>query len=239
MRDVYWILTCEHASRRIPRKFLDRFQDRKILETHFGYDIGAYYIGKRFQKRLDAPYFFGTSSRLLVELNRSLDASDLFSKYMQNSSESMKQEIVNEFYIPFRKKVYEAIVQQLKSPRSIVVHISIHTFTKVYEGASRLTEIGVLFDPRRKYEALLSQNIIEALNREIECSCQVRANEPYLGISDGHVTHLRKEFPENRYVGIELEFVNCLYTDRSKRRILYNQWIPTITDCLKNYCFQR
>ena len=38
-----------------------------------------------------------------------------------------------------------------------------------------------------------------------QCDFRIRKNYPYKGISAGLTTHLRKQFAENHYLGMEIE----------------------------------
>lgn len=64
-------------------------------------------------------------------------------------------------------------------------------------------DVGLLYDPGRTGE----RDLCLAWKREIEAArpdLRVRRNAPYRGVSDGHVTALRKRFPQG-YLGLELE----------------------------------
>ena len=64
------LITCEHGGNRIPREFAGLFPKSRA-ESHFGWDIGALELARRFATRLRAPLIACTISRLLVDQNRS------------------------------------------------------------------------------------------------------------------------------------------------------------------------
>ena len=78
---VNWplVVTCEHAAAVVPSLYKKFFHKHKVLlQTHRGYDIGALAVAKKLANKLSAPLFFHTTTRLLVDVNRSLFSSSLF-----------------------------------------------------------------------------------------------------------------------------------------------------------------
>lgn len=202
------VYTCEHFGCRIPDEFQDTFKELKpILESHLGWDPGADIIFNEFVKNPNSFNLFVDTSRLLVELNRSLDNPDLFSEYTNKFSTEIKNQILREYYFPFRKAVFNRIEELVKQD-FVVLHLSIHTFTPILEGVKREADVGILFDPGRKFELMFA----DIWRKELTVNSEliVKHNYPYLGISDGHTTDLRKKFPIRNYIGIELE-VNQKY----------------------------
>jgi len=85
-----------------------------------------------------------------------------------------------------------------------VIHIASHSFTPELDGVVRRADVGLLYDPGRRAEVHLStrwQASLAALHPEL----RVRRNYPYAGKGDGLTSHLRKQFGDSEYVGIELE----------------------------------
>src|SRR4029453_10051213 len=75
------IVTCEHGGNRIPRRWANLFRGRGTwLRSHRGYDLGAAPVAKHVAETLRAPLFIATTSRLLVDMNRSDHHPRLFSK---------------------------------------------------------------------------------------------------------------------------------------------------------------
>jgi len=85
-----------------------------------------------------------------------------------------------------------------------VIHLSSHSFTPVLDGKVRNADVGLLYDPARSGEVELCrrwQTRLKAWAPE----WKVRRNYPYTGRSDGFTAYLRRRFPADVYVGIELE----------------------------------
>lgn len=196
------VLTCEHAGNRVPEEYKKLFdQNPFVLETHRGYDPGAFDLFNHL-KKLSAYSRYTTVSRLLIEANRSLHHPQLFSLYSQNLPSEEKQEIIGKYYRPYRREVEQSI-SALISAGEEVLHLSIHSFTPNLDGKIRDADIGLLYDPSRRKE----KNWVKTIKKELtkrDSTLKIRANYPYRGTSDGFTTSLRKTFPVN-YIGIEIE----------------------------------
>ncbi|HWL10457.1 MAG TPA: N-formylglutamate amidohydrolase [Planctomicrobium sp.] len=203
IRSPEMIFTCEHGGNLIPAMYRHCFTDaEEVLQSHRGYDPGALELARKFRAALKAPLFSETRSRLLIELNRSLNHPRLFSQYSRTLSAEVQQQLIEQIYQPYRQQVTDAISEQAKQKR--VVHVSVHSFTPVLDGKVRRTEIGLLFDPKRSFESRFCELWKKRL-RQAAPALAVHFNLPYRGTSDGFTTSLRQLFPDNRYAGIELE----------------------------------
>ncbi len=209
MVNLQFIITCEHGGNEIPEQydaFFASFKD--VLNSHRGFDPGALELAKIFAKQLACPLYFSTTSRLLVELNRSIGHKALFSEITKQLPPEEKKRILDEYYFPYRRPIQQEIEQAISDGKR-VVHISVHSFTPIMGGEERLADIGLLYDPSRSFEkefCLKWRRNIQKLNPELS----VRMNYPYTGKADGFTTYLRKLFNESCYAGIELE-VNQKY----------------------------
>jgi predicted N-formylglutamate amidohydrolase len=197
-------ITCEHGGNRIPAGYRDYFSGREaMLRTHRGVDIGALRLARDLAKELDAPLLASTVSRLLVDLNRSVDHPGLFSEMTASLSPDVRQDILARYYHPFRSQAEAHIAQEIHRGRR-VVHLSCHSFTPVLDGEVRNADIGLLHDPARHGEAAFCERWQATLKTHAP-SLHSRMNYPYLGIDDGFTTCLRRRFSAESYIGIELE----------------------------------
>lgn len=198
------LITCEHGGNRIPPRYRSLFAGfEALLHTHRGYDPGALAVARDLARTFAAPLFVSTTSRLLIDLNRSLGHPKLYSEATLAAPAAVRREILERHYLPYRDAV-EAHVAAAVARGSRVVHLSSHSFTPVLDGAVRNADIGLLYDPARAGEAELCrrwQALLEARGPELT----VRRNYPYTGRSDGFTAYLRRRFPADVYVGIELE----------------------------------
>lgn len=202
MSHSHLYLTCEHAGNRVPRGFAPLFSHwSHLLNSHRGWDPGAAELAACLAKSQGCPAESSGVTRLLVDLNRSIGSRTLFSEVTRGLGRVEKEHILREYYFPFRNRVSEDVASLLKS--GSVTHISIHSFVPVLQGRRRETDVGILFDPGRKEEQEFARWWKDAIERVLP-ELRVRFNYPYRGTADGHVTALRRRYPEN-YRGVELE----------------------------------
>lgn len=198
------MISCEHGGNRVPAEYRAAFVGAKrALASHRGYDPGALELAREFARELRAPLFASTTSRLLVELNRSLHHRQLFSPYAQQLARETRDELVQRYYLPYRHAIERHIARAVRRGRR-VIHLSCHSFTPRLGGVVRSADIGLLFDPRRQGEALLCGQW-QAELRSRDPRLRVRRNYPYRGWADGFTTSLRQRFADSTYLGIELE----------------------------------
>ena len=199
------IFSCEHGGNLIPQDYQDLFRGHEeLLKSHLGYDPGALELAKELAAYFSAPLFHSTTSRLLVELNRSLTNKSLFSEITDKGlSQKQKEAVIYNHYLPYREKIEQYIKEKITSQP--ILHLSIHTFTPVLNQKERKADIGLLYDPQHQPETAFCQTWFQKMQKESKDAVQVRKNYPYKGISDGLTTHLRSLYNEKDYVGIELE----------------------------------
>ena len=95
------MVTCEHGGNRIPAPYRRLFQgQRALLDSHRGYDAGALVMATALSENLRAPLVASTTSRLLIDLNRSLGHRDLFSAVTRRAPAKTRTEIVEQHYRP-------------------------------------------------------------------------------------------------------------------------------------------
>jgi len=213
-KQAHPIITCEHASNKLPEEWHHLFEGfGDVLETHRGWDPGAIQLAKTIADRLGVKLFVHPWSRLLVEPNRSLHHRQLFSEYTEHLSDDERNKLINTCWSPHRDHIKQEIRSAASSGKQ-VIHIGVHTFTPVWKQKERDLDIGLLYDPKRKEE----KQFCVKWKKELEASrpeFKIRMNRPYLGKDDGLTTGLRREFSEEEYLGIEIE-VNQKYWFRSK-----------------------
>ncbi len=225
------ILTCEHAGNEIPFEFRHLFPEgREVLNSHRGYDPGAFDLFTHLKKLTHFSHF-QTTGRLLVETNRSLHHPNLFSEFSKNLSAEAKDEILKKHYFPYRNEVEKNIAEVLKKGEK-VFHFSVHSFTPQLNGVVRNVDIGLLYDPSRQEEKRISAALKEQLLKS-NSELKVRYNYPYLGKADGFTTNLRKKFPEN-YIGIELEVNQKFVSGNKMEASIKDAVFETLTGFLKN-----
>jgi predicted N-formylglutamate amidohydrolase len=99
-----------------------------------------------------------------------------------------------------------------------VIHLSIHSFTPELSGVVRDADIGLLYDPARRYEKKLCREWRKKIITINPAIGRVRMNYPYRGTSDGFTTYLRKKM-KGSYLGIEVEINQRLFLELSPLEI--------------------
>ncbi len=195
------IITCEHAGNEVPEEYHSLFTgQQEILSSHRGWDPGAWPLANYLSKKLSAPLFGCLTSRLLIEANRSLDSGQLFSEFTTALSKAKKENLIHHIYRPYRDHVLAAMEKTSKP----LLHLSIHSFTPIWNKQERKVDIGILFDPSRNSEYLFSQQLRKNLQLNLP-EFQIHFNEPYKGTDDGFTTWLRTKYSDDEYTGIEIE----------------------------------
>lgn len=214
------VVTCEHAGNEVPPALRPLFRGHgATLRSHRGWDIGALGVAERLAARLGAPLVAQTVSRLVVEMNRSLDSPTLFSEFTRSLDDADREALVTRYWSPFRAEV-RALVDRAAARAGGAIHLSVHSFTPEWKGRERGVEIGFLDDPgRRRERALTGAWRREVLGRA-PAGWRIYLNRPYAGWTDGHTADLRRRLPGSRYRGVEIEVNNRLIrTPAAQRRI--------------------
>ena len=210
------IITCEHAGNDVPAAYRPLFVGHAhLLPTHRGWDPGALILASEMVEQLSTPrdpvpLYFETTTRLLVDLNRSVGNPELHSEATRHLTLTERREILKIHYHPHRQTVDAAVAAAIAAGDR-VIHIASHSFTPELNGHVRTADVGMLYDPGRSGEVALASAWLLAL-KAADASLRLRRNYPYLGTSDGVTMSLRKKHPPERYVGVELE-VNQRYVE--------------------------
>lgn len=215
------VVTCEHASHRIPASLGNLGLGTRVLASHVAWDRGARLAATALAGRLGAPVFHGRYSRLVADLNRSRHNPRVIPSVAFGMPVPGNRDLTGEererrlarYYDPWRRTVEDAIAK-LISRRDQCLHISVHSFTPRLRGRERRADVGLLYDPARTAERGVARAIRE------DCAARdmsVRMNYPYRGTADGFTTHCRKRFPARRYLGLEIELNQRIV--RSRRRV--------------------
>ncbi len=211
------VLSCEHAGHAVPRTYHHLFAgDPDVLTSHRGYDIGIAPVAREIAAILNVPLIACPTTRLLIEVNRSLHHRALFSSFSRDLSGKEKQRLIEQIWRPHREAVAKTVANSIDGGKR-VLHVSLHSFTPVLDGHIRNADIGLLYDPRRQAEkcfALLLQHALQPATKR-----RIRRNYPYRGAADGLTTALRRSFKPCDYLGLELEINQALLVPVPSREL--------------------
>ena len=198
------LLTCEHGGRRVPAELRARFAGAEaLLDSERGWDAGALVLARQLARRLEAPLFECTTTRLVIDLNRALESPRLFSEFTRALAAREREELVRRWWRPHREAV-ERFVRAHSGPGRRVLHVSVHSFAATWRGRTRAVDVGWLDDPARPDERAVVDAWLNA-TRVRRPELVLRRNQPYRGTSDGLTTSMRRRFDSRRYLGLELE----------------------------------
>lgn len=198
------LITCEHGGRRVPPRYRALFAEHgALLQTHRGWDFGALQLAREMASAFSAPLHASTTTRLLIDLNRSIGHRQLYSEATRSLGAAERADIAARYHHPHRNRV-TAEVELTTGQGRRLVHIASHSFTPVLDGVVRNADVGLLYDPARPGEVLLAARWRQAIARRCP-GLRVRRNYPYAGRGDGLTALLRGFHPPEAYVGIELE----------------------------------
>lgn len=175
--DAPVFITCEHASCALPAPYQWPDADRRLVGTHWSYDLGAREISLELAQALGASAVLSEFSRLLVDANREEGHPDLFRNEAEGELVQLNQGLSAEErerrVRTFHRAYHDAVDSALAVSRAQLL-LSVHSFTPSYMGVPRAMDVGVLFD---KYEAEALQ-LGAALSAEMP---RVVYNEPWSG----------------------------------------------------------
>lgn len=198
------IVSCEHGGREVPADYAAFFAGHEALvDSHRGWDTGAIQLGRQIADAFGAPLYASTTTRLLIDLNRSIGHRQLFSEVTRGLARPHRQEIAFRHYRPHRDAVEHEIARRIAGKEQ-VIHIASHSFTPVLNGVVRRADVAWLYDPRRAHESALARRW-QAELAHLAPDLRLRRNYPYQGRSDGLASALRKHHPDEAYAGIEIE----------------------------------
>ena len=215
-KESNFLIICDHASNRIPGKYKNLGLNEEILTTHIAYDLGVKEIVTDLSKRLKCPLVMSDFSRLLIDTNRGIDDPTLIMKvsdgkiiegnknisFLNNCKEKKKR--INNYYNVYHNKISEIIDRSLKKNIFPAI-ISIHSFTPLFGGNKRSTELGILWDSDNR----LPDIFFSYFNKNYK-DIIIGNNKPYTGRmkNDTLYRHGTKQGLANILIEIRQDLIN-------------------------------
>lgn len=207
------LVTCEHGSDVIAddvRHFFDWSTAVGDAPGAVGFDRGAAEISRAIAAGLGGSLVEPPCSPMVIDLNRSPRSRRLFSPSMRRAPQSVRQQLVKRYLEPYRQQVCEVLRRQLEQ-YGVVIHFAVHAFAPFPPGASerrceaaRRTDLGLLYDPQRPAERAFCEELVWELYDQMPL-LRVRRNYPLRGTRDCISQWLRRHYPAEHYLGIELQ----------------------------------
>lgn len=148
------VIICDHASNKIPDEFDCLGLPDDLLDTHIAWDIGARELAKSIAQKLKCAIFQCGVSRLVVDVNRSVDAVDVIPERSdqipipgnQNLSAASIEDRIIRYHEPYHKTLSKYLTSI--SDGGPIFVVSIHSFTKRLMGSTdeRPWPVGLLWN---------------------------------------------------------------------------------------------
>lgn len=211
------IVTCEHASNRVPSPLRTTATDREWLSTHWGWDIGARTVCRELIRQTKSIGVFARFSRLLTDANREPGHEHLIRCAVEGHVLSFNKRLTIEevdrrlecFHAPYHAAVDRTVDERMKHVGDVML-LAVHSFTPQLGDDVRKMDVGVLFDP---YEAIARRFQAEIAAEGLK----VALNEPYSG-RDGLMYAACRHGGTHDAVYLELELNQKLISTPSDAR---------------------
>jgi predicted N-formylglutamate amidohydrolase len=175
------LLTCDHASRRVPAALERLGLTEIVLAQHIGWDIGAAAVTRLLAPMLDASAVLAGYSRLVIDCNRHPDDPSSIPSESDGVAISgnaaldaaARRERRARLFEPYHAAIDQQLAQLGIGGRAPAV-ISMHSFTPQMKGFARPWHIGVLWDG----EGRIAKPLLAALRAELDPAV-VGDNLPY------------------------------------------------------------
>jgi len=170
-----FLLTADHAGRRIPRLLGDLGLQEPDLSRHIAWDIGIAGVTERLAEALGAVAILQTYSRLVIDCNRQPHVPSAFPVVSEATAIPGNAGLTEVEKTARRVAIFEpyhAEIRRLIKMLGRPVYVAMHSFTPVYLGVARPIEVAVLYNRNPRFSRILAGLL---LNENLA----VAENEPY------------------------------------------------------------
>jgi predicted N-formylglutamate amidohydrolase len=222
------LLICEHASSHIPARYGDLGLRPEWRHSHAAWDPGALALSRALSAALDAPVVASRVSRLVYDCNRPPEAESAMPERSElvevpgntGLTQAQRDERTETIYRPFCTAVTDMIAT---GPRAL---ITVHSFTPVFFGVQRQTEIGILHDSDSRLADGMLEHAADLPHRVIE------RNQPY-GPEDGVTHSLKLHGIAHGVPNVMLEIRNDLLRDQEDVERMSQELLTMIRPALE------
>jgi predicted N-formylglutamate amidohydrolase len=209
------VLSCEHASNRLPSPIRAGRQDKPWLQTHWAYDIGAAELVREIVRNTGSVAVLSRFSRLVCDANRDPSDPTIIVPRVEQHALSFNELLspheralrIERYHTRFHERL-DDLIQRRRPQGGDVALVSVHSFVPALYGLQRELDVGVLFNP---YEAIAAR-----LARGLESRGLVTAmNEPYSG-RRGLIYSAERHGLNHQVIYLELEVNQVLLSTPPK-----------------------
>jgi len=148
-----FLLVCDHAGRRIPRRLQNLGLNEAELARHIAWDIGIAGLARHLADRLDAALVMQPYSRLVIDCNRPPSSATSIAPLSERTSIPGNENLsadeaalrLREIFTPYHSTIARHLDARADGKRPTIL-ISLHSFTPVYAGVTRPWHAGVLYN---------------------------------------------------------------------------------------------
>lgn len=186
------VLTCDHASNRLPEALGTLGISAADLGSHIGWDIGAAAVARRLSELLDATLVLSGYSRLVIDCNRPPRVGTAIPAVSggvripgnEGLDADAREARRRAFHAPYHGAISAVLDERTRAfgASGGPVLLSIHSFTPELYGQKRPWPISLLYGS----DARLAHRFLEALRRDP--ALLVGDNEPYRVTEDTDYT---------------------------------------------------
>lgn len=147
-----FLLTCDHAGRRVPETLGRLGLPEPEFDRHIAYDIGAAAVSRRMANALDAVLIEQRYSRLVIDCNRPPGVESSIPTVSESTqipgnadlSDAERRRREAEIFEPYQQAIAREIERRASADIATVL-VAMHSFTPVYKGEARPWHIGTLY----------------------------------------------------------------------------------------------
>jgi len=179
-----FLITCDHASNRLPRALGTLGLPESELERHIAWDLGAAGVARQLAQRLGACAVFQNYSRLVIDCNRRPGVPSSIAVLSENTLIPGNQALppveaerrARAIFEPYHACIAGELARRARVGQPTVL-IAMHSFTPSFNGVARPWHVGVLYNR----DTRLARALLDLLRRD--SMLVVGDNEPY-AVSD-------------------------------------------------------
>lgn len=179
-----FLLTCDHAGKRLPRAVGDLGLGASELERHIAWDLGAAGVTRELARSLGAFAALQVYSRLVIDCNRRPGVPSSIAEISENTvipgnqglaaSEAARR--ARDVFAPYHACIVSELERRKRAAQPTIL-IAMHSFTPSFKGVSRPWHVGMLYNRDKR----LAHALLTLLKRDP--ALVVGDNEPY-AVSD-------------------------------------------------------
>ncbi|HYP87375.1 MAG TPA: N-formylglutamate amidohydrolase, partial [Polyangiaceae bacterium] len=213
-----FLLTCDHAGRRIPERLGNLGVPESELQRHIAWDLGAAELATLLSQQLGGFLITQTYSRLVIDCNRPLDVKSSIPELSEATpipgnrglSKHDAEQRATAIFHPYHARIERELArrQALGVP---TIYVAVHSFTPRYLNVDRPMHAGVLYGADSRF----ARQVLERLRADGQYV--IGDNEPYrvsAATDYGAIQHAERR----NLLYVELEIRQDLLADEAGRQ---------------------